>query len=173
MTTSLTGTSELKLGWSHKQASDFDDEPEERLTRSYKQTWAHGTAGNQVNEQWHDVRLVTASTTTDDIDLAGGETNIYGETLTFTKIKEITVVNLSTTPGDQMTVGGAGAGGNAFGAPWDGDQDAKQLLNPGGVFHLRDPIDGMTVTAGSGDVLRMQHKAGGDVTYEIIIKGIG
>jgi hypothetical protein len=132
---------------------------------------------------WRDTRLITPSTATDDLDLAGGLTDAFGNTLTFSRVKLVKIENLGTkngerdytvVTGEKLLVGGAGAGGNAWAAWANGDQDAKVTVDGGGVFLIYAPqAPGYAVTAGTGDVLRVALSGSGSnsIYYDIVIFG--
>src|SRR5690606_8307457 len=115
----------------------------------------------------------TPATGVDDIDLFGSVADVFGDTLALVTVCGVRIINLSTTSGYRLLVGGAGPDGNAIGSLFDDDQRAKVPIGPGGEFKLVNPVDGYVVTAASGDVLRVAHDGGPseDITYEIVIYG--
>ncbi len=108
-------------------------------------TFADGTGANQANMIWADQRTLSASAT-EDLDLAGGLTNVFGAALTFTKIKAIII----TAAGDGIA------------------------LTPGAFFAAGFPnLAGIGVTGGTGDLLTLTNSAGTTpVTYNIVVVGI-
>jgi len=80
------------------------------------------------------------------------------------------------TAGQDLLVGGAGAGGDAIGSFVDGDQDAKIRVRSGGTLLLVAPNDGYVVLPGSQDVLQVDHDgssaSGGDIEYDIVLAGV-
>ena len=131
-----------------------------------------GTGAGQADKVWHDERIVS-SLSNDDLDLTALTTTIFGSTVTinFVKVKAILLVNTSTTSGDELRVGGAGAAGNAFAAPFNGDQDAVVEVGADSALLLSNKTDGWTVTAGTGDILRINNPTGNAITYQIAIIG--
>ena len=126
---------------------------------------ANGTAADQADLLFWDKRTLAA--TSEELDLAGGLTDAFGNTLTFVKIKGILIHNRSTTATENLAVGGAAA--NAF-ANWVAS--ATDILNvgPSGMLLLWSPMDGYAVTAGTGDLLKID--AGTDtITYDILLLG--
>jgi hypothetical protein len=130
-------------------------------------TFANGTAANQANQRFDDTRSVNASST-DSLDLAGGLTNAFGTTLTFTSIKYIRI-SAASTNGDNLEVGG---NANAFGTIFGDDTD-KIIIPPGGHFVLSNPAaTGFVVTASTGDVLDIANAdSGAAASYDIVIIG--
>ena len=64
----------------------------------------NGTAADQANMVWMDQRTLAASAT-EDLDLAGSLTNVYGTTITFTAIKGI-IVYATAANTNNVLVGG-------------------------------------------------------------------
>lgn len=128
---------------------------------------ANGTASGQASQVWSDTRSLAGSAT-ENLDLAGSLTNAFGTTLTFTKIKAIVVrASSSNNASNAVRVQrGASNGVPVFLAASDGLD-----LNAGGVFLFYDPA-GVTVTAGTGDILTITNSAGTNtVSYDIVIIG--
>ncbi len=142
-----------------------------------------GTGDNQAQKVYYERRTVTIASPTDDLDLAGGLTDWFGNTLTFKNVKGLIILNLGVgddddqtpTDGQDLLVGGAGAASNAWGVPFDGDQDAKLRVRSGGWLPLPAPMDGYSVQAGEQDTLRIEHAgsgaSGGDIVYDILVWG--
>lgn len=128
-------------------------------------TLADGTGANQADVLWTDTRTLTE--TSEELDLAGSLTNAIGVTATFVKVKVLVMHNKSTTSTENLTIGGAAA--NQF-ATWVGNSSDKLVIGPDGLLLLWNPIDGYTVTADTGDKLKID--AGSDtITYDIAIIG--
>lgn len=131
------------------------------------QSYVNGTGSNQANSGFSDRRALTASQA-ESLDLAGGLTAALGGSITFTKIKEIIVTAPKSNTGD-LRVGKSVA--NAFVGPF-GAAATGVLLPPGGIIHLRAPLAGWTVTAGTGDLLQVENLVAADASYDIILVGI-
>lgn len=127
----------------------------------------NGVGAGKAEAIYHDQRTLGASAN-EELDLNAVLTNVYGTTLTFTKIKAV-VVFAAVGNTNNVVVGGAAA--NAFLMFSDGTD--KVPIKPGGMIFLYDPTaDGMTVTPATGDLLKIENSAGGTpVTYDIIIIG--
>ena len=123
---------------------------------------------NQASLVFTDTRTLAASTS-EDLDLAGGLTDPFGATLAFTKIKAIRILAALANVND-VQVGGAAA--NAFVGPF-GASTHKLAIPPGGMIELVNPTAaGWTVTAATGDLLKIANSAAGSsVTYDIILLG--
>lgn len=107
-------------------------------------TFTNGTGANQAGNVFADQR--TTDDTGESLDLAGGLTNAFGETITFTAIKAI-AVRASASNSLNVLVGGAAA--NGF-VNWVGNASDIVVVPPGGTFVLVDPgATGFGVTAGT------------------------
>lgn len=126
-----------------------------------------GTAANKADLLFSDSRTLGASAT-EDLDLAGGLTDPLGATLTFVKIKSIFI---KAVTGNTNTVKVKPAAANGFLGPFNAAADTL-IIPAGGQIMLTAPVNGWTVTAGTGDLLTITNGgAGTSVTYEIIIIG--
>lgn len=127
----------------------------------------NGTANGQGDLLFADRRTIAASGN-DDLDLAGGLTDIFGNTLTFV---EVASIEIRAAAGNTNNVVLGNAASNQFVGPLGGATHTI-ALKPGAVFAIGDPGAGWAVTAGSADVLRIANSgAGTSVTYDIVIIG--
>lgn len=130
---------------------------------------ADGTGANQANAVFSDQRTLAASGT-ENLDLAGGLTDVYGAALTFTRVK-LLLVRAAAANVNDVLVGGAAS--NGFVTPF-GDATDVVRVRPGGLLLLASAdATGFAVTAGTGDLLKMANSAGStSVTYDIVIVGV-
>lgn len=136
---------------------------------SLSREYTDGTSDNQFKAYFIDQRALAGSAN-DDLDLAGGLTNPFGSTITFTVIKEL-IVAIDTPDGSKnLRVGPQGVA-NAWQGPFGGVAAANYLT----IYHhwLMPPYPwtGYTVTAGTGDILRINNPTGSSITYAIFIAG--
>lgn len=125
-----------------------------------------GSTSGMANQVFQDQR--TLSATSEELDLSGVLMNKLGETITFTKIRSILIRNLATQTGRVLSVGGAAA--NALAGLFAATNDIIRI-GPGGAFLIDSPVDGITVTGGTGDLLKID--AGSNtITYDITIVGV-
>jgi hypothetical protein len=138
------------------------------LTYTQQKAFTDGAGADKIEAIFHDQRTLSASAN-EDLDLAGGLTDGFGDTITFTKVKAILVKAAAGNTND-VVVGGASA--TQWAAPF-GDVSDKVNVKPGGLFLLTAPdATGLAVVAGTGDLLRIANSAGSTtVTYDIIILG--
>lgn len=135
----------------------------------YRQSYtlANGTGAGQANMLWSDTRTINASSS-EDLDLAGGLTNVFGSTITFTAIKGI-MIKAASGNSNNVLVGGDA---NGF-IGWVSDATDIIVVKPDGIFLLYDPsAGGYSVTGGTGDILQIANSgAGSSITYDIILWG--
>lgn len=126
---------------------------------------ANGTAANQNDRVWS--TRATATAAADSYDLAGTLTSqLDGSVVTFAEVTYIAVYNESTTTTENLNIGG---GSNAF-ASWLGATGDEVVVGPSGVMVVSSPIDGYSVTAGTGDLLQID--PGSDtITYQLVVVG--
>ena len=129
---------------------------------------ATGTGASQADKIFHDQRTLAASAT-EDLDLAGGLTDAFGDTITFVRIKGLLVVAAAANT-NNVLVGGAAA--NQF-INWVSDATDKVVVRPGGALLVAAPdATAYVVTAATGDLLRIGNGAAGtSVTYDIVLLG--
>lgn len=128
-----------------------------------------GTTAGKFDRVYMAERSVAASTN-DDIDLAGSLTDPLGTVITAAEIVAIMIVNAPQDPEDAANVSDLtiGAGTNPF-IGFLGATHTIGPIKPGGVFFLAaSNAAGIgTVTAGTGDILRIANGAGGTANYQI------
>ena len=133
------------------------------LTRQF----TDGTGINQANQLFTDTRTLAPSGT-ESLDFAGGVTDAFGNTVTFTSIKAIVISAASGNTNNVLVTESAANGIGLFSAA--GDEFA---IKPNGVFQYVDPTAaGLVVTAGTGDLLDITNSAAGtSVDYTIVVVG--
>lgn len=160
----VTLTRRLTFGGKHIK-NPAQTKAAETINIVASQTYTHGTGANQANQPWgsEEVELAGAP---GNIDLSGVVKDAFNATVAFSKIKELWIYNLSGTSGKILTLTGnfgdaAFAAGGTF----------SHIVPPNGHFHVSNPIDGYTVTAGTGDIITID--PGDDtITYKAWILGV-
>lgn len=130
---------------------------------------SNGTGSAQANALYVEQRPSLAAAANDDIDLAGGLATL-GTTLTFTVVKYVMTAIVSPTSVKRLRVGPGGVA-NAWQGPWGGT--GATVYDE--VWDWRDwsnPYSGWTVTAGTGDILRINNPSAGAVSYVVLIVGV-
>jgi hypothetical protein len=126
-----------------------------------------GASAGQVAKLFSDTRTLAASAT-ESLDLSGALVDALGQPTVFTVVK-ILLVKASPANTNNVLVGGAAA--NAFVGPF---ADATDIVSipPGGCAMFVHPGAGWTVTAATGDLLKIANSAGTTgVTYDIVVAG--
>lgn len=125
------------------------------------------SAGN-ADKAWWDQRTLTASQT-EDLDFVGGSlTDPFGVTFTLAKIK---LLYVRAHP-DNNASNNVVVGGDANAVPIFGAAAHTIALRAGQVFLWTDFTTGVTLTAGTGDLLQVANSAGtNSVVYDIVAIG--
>ncbi len=140
--------------------------PSDPLLISVLASLTNGTGSGAASQVFHDTRTLTASTS-EDLDLAGGLTNAFGVTLTFTNVKFVFVRAATGNTNNVEVTRKATTGIPLFMADGDGIS-----LAPGEWFCYFSPTTGKTVTATTDDTLTFTNSAGStSVTYDVVLVG--
>ena len=129
-------------------------------------SFRNGTNAGQIDIAYIAERTV-ASGANDDIDLAGALSTALGTSISAAELVAIVIFNQhydETQNTTTLTVGGATNNVPGFGA-------ALAPIGPGGMFCMADSTaTGLaTVTASTGDLLRVTNAAGAENKYQIAI----
>lgn len=121
-----------------------------------------------ANEAYGRVRSIAVNSS-ENIDLSGVLTDGFGNTIAFTAVKELVIVNLDDFA--TLTVGAAAS--NAFSTLFADATDAIKVP-PRGSLRITAPKSGFAVTAGTGDILKVasSNDGSGPVKYVIAIVGV-
>lgn len=162
MATSLTVNSILaKVNFGFTNTNSFGTSSECNATFDYSTTLSNGTGAGAAQKVYAATLTISASTTT-NLDLAGSLTDLFGNVITFSKIKVIYVELDTTTTASSILVGGhatlALANWITSADTLDNDQPAIRVRN-NGVFMLacRDAT-GYAVTATTEDMLSIENE---------------
>ncbi|MES2685486.1 MAG: hypothetical protein V4706_01625 [Pseudomonadota bacterium] len=168
MTTALAASLALSLVASFNQSSDVGSVNQDvKFTPNY--VFTDGTGANQARILFSDTRTLAASAN-ENLDLAGVLTDVFGNVLTFDKIKAI-IVTAAAANTNTVVFGGAAS---AQAAPWFGDVADTNVIRPGGLLAMVAPdANGFDVTATTADLLKIANGgAGTPVTYTIVLIGV-
>lgn len=184
MTLNLTLDARAKVYWTYRDIGELST-PEDNDSLTVLTRLAHGAGNGQVNRMYVARRTLTSATSTDLLDLSGSLLDQFGNTISLVELKVLIIVNRgepdgagdwTETAGQDVLIGGAGAGNNAMAAFFNGNQDAKLTLRSGGILLLTAPNDGYVVLPGSQDVLQVDYyggeASGGDIEYDIALAGV-
>lgn len=129
--------------------------------------FTNGAGADQANQIFTDSRTLGPSAT-EDLDLSGVLVDAFGATILFTRIKAILIQAVKANTNNVEVTREATNGVPLFIAAGDGI-----ALTPGASFGAAFPdVNGVPVTAGTGDLLTITNSAGStSVTYTIVIIG--
>lgn len=140
---------------------------EQEIDSSLSVTYANGVGANQANVFFADTRTLAASAT-EDLDLTGSLSDVFAASLVNARIKGIRISAASGNT-NNVIVGAASA------TQWSTLLNAAGTvtLHPGAYFEAATPTAaGWTVTAGTGDLLKIANSGGStSVTYTIELIG--
>lgn len=146
--------------------SDFGA-PSSRVSFAQQLDLTSGTGAGKADKIWTDQRTIAASGS-DDLDLAGSLTDVFGGSITFATIKVLYVKAAAGNTNDVVVGGDASAA-------WDtmlGDSGTV-TLKPGALLLVASTAaNPWAVTATSADILQIANSSSGSsVTYDIAIVG--
>lgn len=131
-------------------------------------TLTDGTGANQADRIFTDTRTLSASAN-EDLDLAGGSlVDVFGNALTFARIKALFVTADAGNTNNVNVSRPAANGVPLYLAAGDGE-----AVHPGSCILKAWPgVTAIPVTAGTGDLINFANSgAGTPVTYTVIIIG--
>jgi len=164
--TTLNATAYTKLIATYANAADVGS-LSISANDDHSMTFTDGTGAGAAQKYWESLRTLAASAT-ENIDLSGGITDVFGNVLTLTAVK-ILRIRASSANTNDVVIGGAAS--NAF--PLFGGTTPTLAIKPGGeVLIVAPDANGYTVTAATGDILKVLNGgAGTSVSYTIEIVG--
>ncbi len=167
MARTLVGTTRINIGLTYADSADLST-TQAPISQEIKQAWTSGSGSNQANREYDDT-LTLAVSTPQTLDLYGGLTDRFGNTLNFVTIREIIIVNKSTAlTAEPLEISGDFITGAVM-ADWV-DDAVKISIGRGGVFHVKDPSDGWAVTSGSVEDITLDPAA---KTFDVDIYILG
>ena len=133
--------------------------------QDYTQLLSSGTGANQANALFQDDRTLAASAS-ENIDLNASLTDVFGQSVTCTKLRAL-IVKAATANTNNVLIGG---GSTTMTTLFTATND-QLILRPGGVFIFTAPdATGAAMTAGSSDLLTFTNSAGStSVTYDLVV----
>lgn len=136
-------------------------------------SFSDGTSANQADAFIFEIDRTLSSTSEnlDMYDLAAFDaaTDIYGNAVTFAEIVAI-LIQCESTSTTNLLVGGLSAT-TAWNSIFNGDDDAKIPVHPGGFLMLVAPDDPAYAVADTSNHLLKMEASGGNVTYNLAILG--
>lgn len=123
----------------------------------------NGTGNGKADLCFVSKRQLAASAS-ENLDLAGVLTDVFGSIITAAKVKAILIVADAGNTGDLVV----GNGTTPFLGPLGGTTPTI-AVRPAGVVLFADPNGGWTVVAGTGDLLKVTNGAAAVANYQISI----
>jgi len=158
----------LKIIGSMTQTTDLSF-PTDAISRDYSQAFANGTSAAQANMWWHDQRTLGASAT-EDLDLFGSLSSVFGTVINMTSLKGVFVYasSLNNAANNVNVTRPAANGVSWLLAAGDGIS-----LKPGAWIAWFDPsANGATVTTATADLITFTNSAGtNSVIYDVFLLG--
>ena len=166
MARTLTGTIKAGMGLTYKGDIDLGSQTA-RLPFPAEIIIGSGTTSGKADLAFWDNRTLGASAS-EDLDLAAGLTDAFGQSLTFVEINGIHVKAGSANSGN-IVVGGATT--NGFQGPFGAAAHTVALAAGESLMITKMVGDGWTVTAGTGDLLKIANSHASSATYDIALIG--
>ncbi len=128
--------------------------------------------GNQI---FHNRDVLDADEVV-SLDLAGGLTNVFGDTITFAKVRALLVINTSdvidlTHTAASLSVISVGGNANAFDGPFSDSTDIINIAAGNFFAATRNDLTGWPVTGATGDILDITETSTLEGMYDIVIIG--
>ena len=139
-----------------------------RITVGSDTAIASGTAAGSADTVYAEEAYSIAASGSQNFDLSGALTDPLGGSAVFAKVDAI-IVKAASANTNNVLLGGASS--NAFVGPF---ADATDILaiKPGGQVTLFAGTAGWTVTAGTGDILKIANSSSGTrVLFDLVIIG--
>jgi len=153
--------------------------PKDVLNISKLLSLTFGNGAGKADQIYYDRNDIAASGS-DDLDMAGVLTNIFGETISFDLVRAVMVLNRSDeaivhgthTVATDAEISIGGSGGFEWVGPFAAVGD-KMEIPAGGLFIMTNPTAaGWVVGPGATDLLGIDNLDGADVAlYDIVIIG--
>lgn len=176
MATSLSiSPATASITWTFSNTNSFGTSSSCNASFTYSDVLSNGTGADAARYLYAATLTISASATT-NLDLAGTLEDLYGNTITFTKVKGIFVHHKTTTTATSVLVGGHATA--AFGN-WitsadtlDNDQPSIRVRNNGCFFLSCADSTGYAVTATTDDILSITNEDGTNAaTVDVCIWG--
>jgi hypothetical protein len=156
----------VRLATTLSKTVDFAN-PTQAIPYSVSKILETGTSAGQADLLWAD-QITLAASATQDIDLSGSLVDALGAAVVFAKVKAIVLVAAAANV-NNVVLGAAAS--NQFAGPL-GAVTHTVHVRPGGTLVLEDATTGWTVSAGTGDILRVANSGGTTgVTFDLFIIG--
>lgn len=162
----LTSRVSVELAATLTGTSDFGA-PSSRVSFAQQFDLSSGTGAGKADKIWTDQRTIAASGS-EDLDLAGSLTDVFGGTITLATVK-VLYVKAAAANTNSVVIGGASA------TQWAAllGTTGTVTLKPGAMLLVAcTAANPYVVAAGSTDLLKVANSSSGTgVTYDIAVIG--
>jgi hypothetical protein len=135
------------------------------LDQSYSKSFANGVGASQA-DKIYSIQLSIASAGTSSSDLQGSLVDALGAAFTPVKLRCIYIESASANTTNLTLFGDANS------VPILNTAATTSTLQPGGIFfYCNPPLAGTTVTAGTGDIIKIVNAAGATATVNLVLIG--
>jgi hypothetical protein len=134
----------------------------ERIPIIGQQQYGAGSAAQQGDQWLADKRTLAGASET--INLESTLKNAFGDTITFTKLRELWIFNTATTAGHLLTLTGG------FLGVMIGGTDPAPTIAPLGWYIRSSPIDGYAISEGKTSITI--DPGANTITYWLILLGV-
>lgn len=168
MATSLTSTARSSVNWNLSDVLAVIGDTQNNNSFAYSKQFANGTGANQADRVIVKNGTIAGGGNT-TFDLAGSLTDFFGNVITLVRVKVLYFELTTGTTASDVSLGGDA---NPW-ATWLGAVTDKVKVRNGGSLCLVAPdAAAYTVTAGTGDILKVTNNDGANVaTYKLVIIG--
>ena len=162
------GTSQLSAGFNQTVTSGVVSSQTLPASIALTTQYTNGTGAGAI-DLIHAKQYALVASTPQTIDLSA-IADLSGATVNFARVREFVVQVVTTTAGDNVTLGDAAS--NAFSAFWGAT--GTNVVFAGTVYHVADPT---SVGAGVGAIVDSTHKnvkldpGSNNVTINLIVAG--
>lgn len=158
-------SSSVQVRFGHDQTSSTGISPaRDNLGHAITRIFGNGSGSAQVADLVYHGSRTLGSEASETIDLFGSVTDAFGSTLSFARVKAITIENESGSM--TLTIGDADSPLALF-----DPATATVTVPPLGFLCLAAPLAGWPVTDTTADELKVLNSAGATTTYKIHILG--
>lgn len=169
MATTLSSSLKASISWNYESVLTWGN-AQNSSSFAYTKTFTNGTTANAADVLYVASSTIAASTTL-ALDLAASLDDMFGNSITFARIKGIYVELTTDTASTGLYVGGASSNGFinwiSSAGTFATDQPKIRVRN-GGVFMLSAPdATAYAVTASTADILNLTNA---DATYVATFK---
>ena len=149
------------------KAGDFQDTIQQ-FSRKLALAFADGTGNGNADILWADSRTLIADAT-EDIDLNGVLSDLYGDQVDMLNVKAILIIN-TDTDSTISVMAAAAAGFAGAGFPFNAASEKQNIL-PGCFYAVGGNGDGWNCVAATSDKITITEESSAAGAYDIVVLG--